>query len=135
MDASKAKEATIAMIDQGVDVIQVTATPMGFGGIRAAEEKGKFAIGTFMDLNRMAPDTVISSSLYLWHAAMKQVVLDLRKGKVKKVYLVGVPEGGASLARFNGEVPSNVAKKVRAIEAEIKSGKLKVPNLAEKLID
>ena len=135
MDASKAKEATIAMIDQGVDVVQVTATPMGFGGIRAAEEKGKFAIGTFMDLNRMAPDTVISSSLYLWHAAMKQVVLDLRKGKVKKVYLVGVPEGGASLARFNNKVPSNVAKKVRAIEAEIKSGKLKVPNLAEKLID
>ena len=65
MDASKAKEASIAMIDQGVDVVQVTATPMGFGGIRAAEEKGKFAIGTFMDLNRMAPDTVISSSLYL----------------------------------------------------------------------
>ena len=66
---------------------------------------------------------------------MKQVVLDLRKGEVKKVYLVGVPEGGASLARFNDKVPSNVAKKVRAIEAEIKSGKLKVPNLAKKLID
>ncbi|MFQ5914664.1 MAG: BMP family protein [Nitrospinota bacterium] len=134
-DASKAKEATIAMIDQGVDVVQVIASPMGFGGIKAAEERGKFAIGIYRDLNWMAPDTIISSAIFVWHTAMKQIILDMREGKVKKLYLVGVPEGGAKMAPFNKKVPPEVAKKVQAIEADIRSGKVKVPNLSEKLID
>ncbi len=135
MDASKAKEAAIAMIDQGVDVVQVTASPMGFGGIKGAEEKGRYAIGTYMDLNWMAPNTVISSSVFVWHAAMKKIVLDMRKGKIKKLYLVGVPDGGAELAPFNKKVPADVAKRVRAVERDIKSGKVKVPYLGDKLID
>lgn len=134
-DASKAKEAAIAMIDQGVDVVQVTASPMGFGGIKGAEEKGVYAIGTYMDLNRMAPNTVISSSVFVWHAAMRQIVLDMKKGKAKKLYLVGVPDGGAKLAPFNAKVSPEVAAEVRAVEKEIRSGKTKVPYLADKLID
>lgn len=134
MDVSKAKEAALAMVDRGADVIAVTASPMGFGGIKAAEEKGKFAIGTYMDLNRMAPSTVISSSVFVWHAAMKKIVLDMREGKVKKHYLVGVPDGGANLAPFNDKVPPDVAKQVRALEAKIKNGELKVPYLSDKVI-
>ena len=134
-DVSKAKEAAMALIDQGVDVVQVTASPMGFGGIRAAEERGVYAIGAYMDVNRVAPNTVISSSVFVWHAAMKQIVMDMKKGKVKKLYLVSVPDGGAKLAPFNGKVPPEVAQKVRAVEADIKSGKIKVPNLSDKLID
>ena len=108
---------------------------MGFGGIKAAEERGKFAIGIYRDLNRMAPDTVISSAIFVWEAAIKQVALDLTQGKVKKLYLVGVPQGGAKMAPFNRKVPPEVAKKVRAVEADIKSGKIKVPNKSDKLID
>ncbi len=135
MDVSKAKEAAFAMIEQGVDVIQVTSSPMGFGGIKGAEEKGKFAIGCFMDLNRMAPDTVISSSVFIWHAAMRKIVLDMKKGKVEKLYLVGIPNGGAVLAPFNKKVSPEIARRVRAVEKDIKSGKLKVPYLDKKLID
>ena len=134
MDASKAKEATIAMIDQGVDVVQVTATPMGFGAVKGGADKGKYVIGTFMDLNRMAPDTVISSSLFIWHAAMKRIVLDMKKGKVKKVYLVGVPDGGAAMAPFNRKVSPEIARRVRAAEKDIKNGKIKVPYLGKKMI-
>ncbi|MDP6087659.1 MAG: BMP family protein [Nitrospinota bacterium] len=134
MDASKAKEAAIAMIDQGVDVVKVTASPMGFGGIKGAEEKGKYAIGTYMDLNRMAPDTVLSSTLFIWHAAMKKLVLDMKKGKVKKQYLVNVPDGGSAMAPFNKKVPPKVANRVRAAERDIKSGKLKVPFLGKKVM-
>ncbi len=133
MDVSKAKEAGLAMIDQGVDVIAVTASPMGFGGIKAAEERGKYAIGTYMDVNQMAPDTIISSSIFIWHAAMKQIVLDMKKGKIKKNYLVTIPNGGAAMAPFNKKVPPAVAKKVRAVEADIKSGKFKVPFVSDKV--
>jgi basic membrane protein A len=133
MDVSKAKEAGLAMIDQGVDVIGVTASPMGFGGIKAAEDRGKFAIGAYMDVNRVAPDTVISSSVFIWHAAMKQIVQDMKKGKIKKNYLVTIPSGGAAMAPFNKKVPPAVAKKVRALEADIKSGKIKVPYVSDKV--
>jgi basic membrane protein A len=134
-DTAKAKEAAIAMIDQGVDVIQVTASPMGFGAIKAAEEKGVYALGTYRDVNRVAPDTVLSSSVFDWHAPMKQIVQDMKRGTVKKAYLVGVPGGGATLAPFNNKVPPEVAQKVRAIEADIKRGTLNVPHRADKLID
>lgn len=134
-DTAKAKEAAIAMMDGGVDVVQVTASPMGFGAIKAAEEKGVYALGTYMNVNRMAPDTVISSSVFNWHAAMKRIVEDMRKGTLKKNYLVGAPEGGAALAPFNRKVPPEIARKVRAVERDIRSGKRKVPHLTDKLID
>ncbi len=134
MDVSKAKEAGLALIDQGADVIAVTASPMGFGGIKAAESRGKLAIGTYMDVNKMAPDTIISSSLFIWHAAMKQIVLDMKAGKkLKKHYLVNMTNGGAGVAPFNNKVPADVAKRVRAIEADIKSGKIKVPYHGKKV--
>ena len=134
MDVSKSKEAGLALIDQGADVIGVTASPMGFGGIKAAEERGKYAIGTYMDVSPMAPDTVISSSLFIWHTAMKQVVMDMQAGKkLKKHYLVNVPNGGAGIAPFNKKVPAAVAKRVRSIEADIKSGKIKVPYTSDKV--
>jgi basic membrane lipoprotein Med (substrate-binding protein (PBP1-ABC) superfamily) len=87
-----------------------------------------------MDLNRMAPDTILSSTLFIWHAAMKKLVLDMKKGKVKKQYLVNVPDGGSAMAPFNKKVPPKVANRVRAAERDIKSGKLKVPFLGKKVM-
>ena len=78
--------------------------------------------------------SVISSSLFIWHAAMKRIVLDMKKGKVKKVYLVGVPDGGAAMAPFNRKVSPEIARRVRAVEKDIKNGKIKVPYLGKKMI-
>lgn len=134
-DVSKAKEAALAMIDQGADVIFATASPMNFGGIKAAAEKGVYAIGLYLDVSQAAPNAILTSVMYVWHAPMKQIVLDMKQGKIKKSYLVGLRDGGARLAPFHPKVPPEVAQKVRTMEEDIRTGKTKVPYLAEKLID
>ena len=131
---SEPARVRVTVLDKPPDVVKVTASPMGFGGIKGAEAKGKYAIGTYMDLNRMAPDTILSSTLFIWHAAMKKIVLDMKKGKVKKQYLVNIPDGGAAMAPFNKKVPPKVAERVRAAQRDIKSGKLKVPFLGKKIM-
>lgn len=133
-DASKAKEAAIAMIEQGVDVVYVTASPMGIGGIYGAQEKGVYAIGTYMDWRSLAPDNVISSVVYVWDVPMQQILKDMKRGKVRKEYLLGVAAGAAILAPFSKKVPPEVVEKVRAVEEGIKAGKIKVPYLPKKEI-
>lgn len=134
-DVFKGKEAALAMMDQGVDVVVGTGSPMLFGAIKAAEERGVYAMGDFLDVNKSAPDTVITSVVYGWHAPLKQIVLGIKKGKVKQVNLLGLRDGGATLAPFNRKVPPEVAQKVRGLEKDIRAGKIKVPWLAKKLID
>ena len=134
-DANKTKEAAIAMIDQGVDVIFGTHSPGLLGGIVAAEEKGIFAIGSYFDIRELAPKAVLTSVEFVWSTPMKQMVLDLAKGKVKKVNMVGVAGGGARLTPFHSKVPADVIKKVRAFEKDILAGKIKVPFDGKKLLD
>lgn len=133
-DASKAKEAANAMIEQGVDVVYTTASPMGIGAIYGAQEKGVNAIGTYMDWSILAPDTVISSVVYVWDVPMQQMVKDMKRGKVGQQYLLGVAAGAAVLAPFSKKVPRDVAEKVRAVEEGIKAGKIKVPYLPKEEI-
>lgn len=134
-DTVKAKEATLALIGQGVDVIHGTASPIGFGVIKAAEEKGVYAVGPYADVGRVAPDTVLTSTVFVWHTVMNRIVQDMRKGKVEKVYIAGLKDGGVVMAPFNRKVPPEVAEKVRAVERKIKSGALQVPFLGDKAID
>ena len=134
-DAAKAKEAAIAMIEQGVDVVYTTASPVGIGAIYGAQDKGVYAIGTYMDWRSLAPDNVISSVVYVWDVPMQQIVKDMKRGKVGQQYLLGVAAGAAKLAPFNKKVPPEVAEKVRAVEKGIKAGKIKVPYLPKKEID
>ena len=134
-DVNKTKEAAIAMIERGVDVIWGTHSPGLQGGIRAAEEKGIFAIGCYFDIRQAAPNNVLTSVEYVWHTSMKQMVQGIAKGKVNKINMVGVAGGGARLAPFHSKVPADVIKKIRAIEKDIIAGKIKVPFDGKKLID
>ena len=96
----------MAMIDQNVDVLDVTAQPMGFGSYKAAEERGVMAIGIYVDLRSLSPDTFITSSIWNWHAALKQIVRDISQGKkLKKHYLVGATDGGVWLGTVQQEGP------------------------------
>ena len=135
-DANKTKEAAIAMIDQGVDVILGTHSPGLAGGIRAAQERNIFAIGCYFDIRQAAPNTVLTSVEYVWHTSMKQIVLDIaKKGKPKKIYMIGVGGGGSRLTPYHPKVPADVIKKVRAVEKDILAGKINVAFDGKKLID
>lgn len=58
------KEAAIAQIEQGVDIIFTNANNTSFGVFEAAEERGVLAVGAATDQNEVAPDTVLTSTAY-----------------------------------------------------------------------
>ena len=63
--ASKAKQATLALIYQGADVIMQdvdAAAPGVFNAVQERKDKGVYAMGTNSDQNSEAPDVILASS-------------------------------------------------------------------------
>lgn len=123
-DTALGKEAAQAMIDNGADVIGHCANESGTGAINAAKEAGVFATGDSYDQNSLAPDTVISSSVYHIPHVIEvafQTVLD--GSFAGGIYQLGMKEGAVSVAPYHNldsqisdEVKQAVADKIKEIE-------------------
>ncbi|MEJ7669608.1 MAG: BMP family protein [Casimicrobiaceae bacterium] len=89
-DVAKAKEAAIALIDRGFDVIQANSNAATFGAMQAAQERKVFGIGAYGDYTFVAPEAVVTNVI----PAMDNVILSAGKlaksGKFEgKFYLYG----------------------------------------------
>lgn len=127
-DPPKAKEAAIAQVEQGADVLSAQSV----GVIDAAIEKKVLVIGAVSDQNHLGPDAVLTS--VLWD--LGPLVTDAAKSVIdgnweSKAWSYGVKEGSIRLADFHG-LDSNVDPEVlKATEAKfeaIKSGEFVVPH-------
>ena len=127
-DPPKAKEATFAMIDKGVDVLYAER----FGVSDAAKEKGKLAIGNVIDTQAQYPDTVVASALWHMEPTIDLALKNVKDGKFKAEdygqYSMMKYKGSslAPLGTFEGKVPAALVAKVKAREADILSGKFAV---------
>ena len=75
-DPPKAKEAAIAQIEQGVDVIYAER----FGVIEAAKERDIVAIGNMSDQSGLSADHVVTSVVWDMWPTVKQVVSLVKAG-------------------------------------------------------
>ena len=130
-DTALAKEAAQAMIDGGVDFIAHDANECGNGAIAAAQEAGIYATGDSYDQHELAPETVLTSSMYhvpvLIEAAYNDIVNGEFKGEVK--YL-GMAEGVVEMAPYydmESVIPEDVRKEIAELIEQIKSGEFVVP--------
>lgn len=127
-DPAAAKEAALAMIDNGADVLYAER----FGVIEAAAENGLFAFGNMSDQNELAPDFVVSSAVWNMDPTVDYLVKQVAAGTftaqdLKDFSMMG--KGGASLAPFHGtesKIPADLLEAVKAKEAEIMSGMFRV---------
>ena len=132
-DAALAKEAALAMADDGCDIILSGCNSAETGVIKAAEEKGIYCFGETVDMNDMAPDTVITSDIFNFTTLVYQACLDEVNGKFEGVYRqVGLKENPEieQLAPYHGFeeiIPDEVKKEVEDTLAQIESGELVVP--------
>jgi basic membrane protein A len=127
-DVSKAKEAALAQVSAGVDVIFHIADAAGIGIINAAADKGVYAIGWGLDQNSVAPKTVLTSLLFGNDRLMVDEVRKIQDGTwTPEMRLYGISTGVVGIAGFHGLVPDDVAKKVEQARQDIASGKLEVP--------
>jgi len=128
-DPPKAKEAALAQIEQGADVLYAER----YGVIDACKEKGVYAFGSLLDQHSLAPDYVISGPVWDMYPTVKYVIESVKNGSytaqdLKDWSMMG--KGGAKLApfhEFEDKLPKDVIDMVNKRVEEIKSGKFRVP--------
>ena len=127
-DPPKAKEASFAMIDKGVDVMYAER----FGVSDAAKEKSKLAIGNVIDTQSQYPDTVVASALWNMEPTVDRAIKLVKEGKFAAedygIYSMMKFKGSelAPLGTFEKKVPPEIIAKVKAREKEILDGKFSV---------
>lgn len=127
-DPPKAKEASIAMIDQGVDVIYAER----LGVIEACAEKGVFAIGNMTDQSAINPKVVVTSVIWDPYPVIKSAAEQVKAGTYKAQdfsVLENVANGGNYLSpfgAFDAEIPDDVKANLKKRHDEIAAGTFKV---------
>lgn len=127
-DPPAAKEAALAQIAQGADVLYAERD----GVIDAAKEKGVWAIGNMTDQHAAAPATVLTSVTWDWYPTAEY----LFKTKGAGVYTAqdlkdfsSVAKGGALLAPYfdaQSKIPEDLQAKIAAKLDAIKTGAFRV---------
>lgn len=128
-DPAAAKEAALAQIDAGADVLFAER----FGVIEAAAEKGLCVFGNMSDQSALAPDYVVSGPVWNMQPTVDYIINQVKGGTYTAQDLKDfsmVAKGGASLAPINMKVKCGLTQelvdKVKAKEEAIKSGLFRV---------
>ena len=120
-DPSKEREAAMALIDAGVDVVGSGADSTAH--IKAAEERGVYAIGYDSDARDLAPKAYLTSALWDWSVVYKDQVEKVKAGTWTSSDInLGLESGLVKLAPLSPLVPAEVATYVHGREDEIKQG-------------
>ena len=133
IDTGKAKEATLAMIDAGADVISHNSGAASFGGIEACNERGVYQIGDTADQYELSPNLMLTSVLMYHATPIIAMTKDLIEGKFEgKFYTYSMVDGGSDIAPYHGletAIPANLRAMIAKAREDIIAGKLVIPNI------
>ena len=131
VDIPKAKEAALAQISAGVDVILANGDNANVGAIQAAQEKGGvIVIGWTRDQSHLAPDNVAMSILQHVDRILENAIADLEAGKFKGGnYTVGFADGIQDISQFGPMVSADAQAATRQAVEDIKAGKVTLPEV------
>jgi basic membrane lipoprotein Med (substrate-binding protein (PBP1-ABC) superfamily) len=127
-DPATAKEAAIAQIDAGADVLYAER----FGVIEAAAERKVYVFGNMADQNSLAPDWVVTGPVWSMTPTVEYLLKQIKGGTFTAQDLKDfsmMAKGGASLAPLHGfekTLPAEVIELVNKRRDEILKGKFRV---------
>ncbi len=137
-DPAKGKEITLAMYQQGADIVFNIAGGTGIGIFQAAQEVGRYAIGVDSDQALIIEQTNPDMARHILTSMMKNV--DNSLFRALKLHLegtlpygqaeaLGVAEGGVGLARnkyYEEMTPDEVKARIDQAEQDLLEGKIVV---------
>jgi basic membrane lipoprotein Med (substrate-binding protein (PBP1-ABC) superfamily) len=129
-DAAAGREAALAMIRMGVDMLHHNADEAGKGVFQAAKESpGVFAFGANSDQSALAPDRVYGSAIIDLPRAFLTVAREVKEGRfVPRVESFGL-NGGTIRYQPNpgldGAIPAALKARLAAAADSIMAGTLK----------
>ena len=129
-DPPKAKEAAIAQIEAGVDIMYAERA----GVVDACREKGILAFGNVNDMNKEenGTDVVVTSALWHMESAIGHAIERVKAGTFSAEdyhHWTMMAKGGASLApyyEFESKIPAAIKSQVASLGADIIAGKFTV---------
>lgn len=130
-DPLKGKEAGLAQIQQGADVLFALGDGTGLGTVEAAKERDVKIIGAWFDQEKLAPELMVTGFVTDWAPLVKDVAEKFRAdgadacGKGK--YVATLENKGMLLAPFHAfedKIPADVKKKIEDAETAINDGSL-----------
>lgn len=126
VDTSLAKQAALAEVASGADVVTAVDGGGNPGVIQAAQEKKLKYLGYLADEYKSAPCCIPTSmTIDAKHIYQQIGQLYSTKQLKPKLYVGGVGDGSIKLAPLRG-VPKAIAAKILAVQAKVKSGQIKV---------
>jgi len=130
-DASKAKQATEAVIGQGADFIIHQANAAAQGVFEACKEKHVLAFGTNANQNDNDTGVVIGSAVIVAKPAFVELAKQVQSGTYKgTVSLFGMDKEAIDFVfnpKMSTQVSPEIQKAIEDLKAKIKSGALVVP--------
>lgn len=131
VDVAKAKQAALALADQGADYFMSCGQGVTLGTIAAAKERNLGATSYVGDMSSLAPKNVFASVVWNLDVLLDRMVTDIGENTFRpgKAYAIGVPEGGISVITHPDFHKKPSAETLAAFDkalADIKSGALKV---------
>ncbi len=122
-DPGKEREAALALISQGCDVLmQNTDSP---AVVQAAQEKGVLAFGWDSDMSKFGGKAQLAASVLHWGVLYKKTMDEVEAGTWKSGDMWwGVKEGAVNIENFGPAVPAAVKKLAEERRDAIKLGKL-----------
>ncbi len=123
---AKCKEIALNQIAAGSAVVFQVAGGCGLGALDAAKAKGVWGIGVDADQGFLGPH-ILTSALKGVDEAVFLSIKDAKSGSFKggQDAVYGLDQNGVGLGRFSPKTPAGLEAKVKAIQGEITSGKIK----------
>ena len=146
-DTAKAKELTLAQINQNADIVYQVASTAGLGVIDGVTEKDKLAIGVGRDQAEAFMETDKEKAEHILTSALKRVDLSLfraikleTEGKLAwgTREVLGIKEGAVGIAQnsiYDSLASDETKKTVAELEEKITSGEIEVDTAFGKSTD
>ncbi|BAY39668.1 hypothetical protein NIES2111_40450 [Nostoc sp. NIES-2111] len=125
-DVAKAKEATLALISSGADVIYQWLDSASPAVLQAASDKGVYAFGNTKDQLDVAPKAVLTSAVKNLDIAIAYLAELAQQKQLKgQVYSLGLErEDILTLGKFGAGVPADVRENALKAKQDIVAKKI-----------
>ncbi|MEZ5649265.1 MAG: BMP family ABC transporter substrate-binding protein [Burkholderiaceae bacterium] len=122
-DPGKEREASLALISQGADVLtHHTDSP---SAVQVAEEKGVYAVGYHSDMSKYGPKAHLAAVTHNWGDYYVKTAKQVVDGSWKtSMVWGGMKDGFIRVEGLNPGLPKDLVAKVDQLQADIKAGKL-----------
>jgi basic membrane lipoprotein Med (substrate-binding protein (PBP1-ABC) superfamily) len=131
-DVGAAKEASLALVQQGADVLFHNADAAGLGVFQAAQQRQVWAFGANKNQNDIAPDVILASAVIDIPRAFLTVAKQVKDGTfVARIEKLGMKDGVVALVynpALPDRIPPDAKARVDAAQRDIIAGTLSVPS-------